>query len=396
MEILQNSHPQIHQLARLTEALRGGYTLNSNEEGHDEYTEWIRHQNEKEEEQTKRDERIIRQQLREYGREMNPHLALNWGLERMHDEHMTKPKIGEGGGDAAASATSSSAVAASTITKRSTEGVVKVSTASSSKKRKTGHTKKDRAKARKRKSGTYIAAVKWQQSIGSTTTNSSVSVTQGYLRSTTAWNDKAAKEAVLHPATAVALNVATATNADAVGGVCVKETIADEKPPARKDSPETRRASACDPPPAAIAAAPTTQQPVQAPSNTATKSLTPRPYKKCHHCRDTNAEYRKCNYWNLSGSKCGKVFCITCLSSKYTLGDDVAHPSNPNGVTLEEILDRPSLDREWHCPSCLGPCQCKTCVRQRQREEEKVKSREEAERKSSRKAAAHQSYYNFL
>ena len=31
MEILQLSHPQIHQLARLTEALRGGYTLNSNE-----------------------------------------------------------------------------------------------------------------------------------------------------------------------------------------------------------------------------------------------------------------------------------------------------------------------------------------------------------------------------
>ncbi len=110
----------------------------------------------------------------------------------------------------------------------------------------------------------------------------------------------------------------------------------------------------------------------------------PRAVKKCHDCRKSSNRYRVCNFWKLSGftgAKCGKVFCIDCLTSKYSVGDDDG--SKPDGK---------SIDSEWHCPSCLGVCQCHVCVAHRQRE----KNRRDGGRKSQRKTTAHSSYYNFF
>ena len=64
--------------------------------------------------------------------------------------------------------------------------------------------------------------------------------------------------------------------------------------------------------------------------------------------------------------------------------------------TIEDIMKNPLLDSEWHCPNCLGTCQCNTCVVQRKRDEEREMNRLEGERKSKRRTAAHSSYYNFF
>ena len=132
---------------------------------------------------------------------------------------------------------------------------------------------------------------------------------------------------------------------------------------------------------------------------------------KCHDCKSVTNRHRVCSYWNLkglTGSKCGKVFCLECLQSKYTVGDDVrgSNDDNESGPfssnvsacaksTIEDIMQNPALDSEWHCPSCLGTCQCNTCVVQRKRDEEREMNRLEGERKSKRRTAAHSSYYNF-
>jgi len=125
----------------------------------------------------------------------------------------------------------------------------------------------------------------------------------------------------------------------------------------------------------------------------------PRAVKKCHDCRKSSNRHRVCNFWKLSGftgAKCGKVFCIDCLTSKYSVGDDVHGSKNPDGKSIEEIMRDPTLDSEWHCPSCLGVCQCHVCVAHRKREEEREKNRGDGERKSLRRTTAHSSYYNFF
>ena len=125
------------------------------------------------------------------------------------------------------------------------------------------------------------------------------------------------------------------------------------------------------------------------------KPLKPRTTKKCHDCKKPTNRHRVCNFWKLSGftgSKCGKVFCMDCLTSKYSVGEDVCSSSNPSGRSIEEIVANAALDSEWHCPSCLSVCQCVVCVSQRKRDAE----REYGERKSQRRATAHSSYSNFF
>lgn len=130
------------------------------------------------------------------------------------------------------------------------------------------------------------------------------------------------------------------------------------------------------------------------------KTPKPRAVKKCHDCRKSSNRHRVCNFWKLSGftgAKCGKVFCIDCLTSKYSVGDDVHDGSKKsNGKSIEEIMKDPALDFEWHCPSCLGVCQCHVCVAHRKREEEREKNRGDGGRKSQRRTTAHSSYYNFF
>ena len=131
--------------------------------------------------------------------------------------------------------------------------------------------------------------------------------------------------------------------------------------------------------------------------------------KKCHDCKRVTNIHRVCSYWNLkgiTGSQCGKAFCLECLQSKYTVEDDARGSNNDKSglsssknsagakSTIEDIMEHPALDSDWHCPSCLGTCQCNTCVTQRKREEERRMNRLEGERKSKRRTAAHSSYYN--
>jgi hypothetical protein len=151
----------------------------------------------------------------------------------------------------------------------------------------------------------------------------------------------------------------------------------------KRKKPKIARAMLKDPPELCF---PSTSLTTNATTNPVENKLpAARGVKKCHDCKAAATRYRKCSYWHLTG-KCGKVFCINCLSSKYTLGDDVLSDDNPRGIPIDDIVQSGRHDSDWHCPSCLKKCQCKSCVNQRQREEEKERSRDQAERKSSRRS----------
>jgi hypothetical protein len=158
----------------------------------------------------------------------------------------------------------------------------------------------------------------------------------------------------------------------------------------------------------AAAAAPTKNPPPVV----SKKAPKPRRAKQCHDCKTSTNRHRVCNYWKLSGFtgfKCGKVFCIDCLRSKYSVGDDVLGGGGGGGgdgdgdqsskyksKTIDDIVMNSTFDSDWHCPSCLGTCLCDTCVVQRKREGEREKNRGEGKRKSQRRTTAHSSYYNFF
>mmetsp|Transcript_24793 Transcript_24793/g.37022 ORF Transcript_24793/g.37022 Transcript_24793/m.37022 type:complete len:555 (-) Transcript_24793:1283-2947(-) len=79
-----------------------------------------------------------------------------------------------------------------------------------------------------------------------------------------------------------------------------------------------------------------------------------KPPRKCHHCKETTAEYSVCGYWFVSGNRCRKNFCKSCLA----------------------IYDMESSEKDdWHCPSCLGICKCAACVKGRERELMRAKKR---------------------
>jgi len=82
-----------------------------------------------------------------------------------------------------------------------------------------------------------------------------------------------------------------------------------------------------------------------------TKHTKPAPMRKCHLCKKTSSNYHRCHFFFVNGNKCGKVFCHTCLTEKFEYS--------------QEKYDDCIGDQEWHCPSCLGKCNCVTCVRNR-------------------------------
>lgn len=43
--------------------------------------------------------------------------------------------------------------------------------------------------------------------------------------------------------------------------------------------------------------------------------------KKCHNCKTMQTEYLKCNYFLVTGHRCGKFYCSACLKDDY--GEDV-------------------------------------------------------------------------
>ena len=80
----------------------------------------------------------------------------------------------------------------------------------------------------------------------------------------------------------------------------------------------------------------------------------PKVARKCHHCKQVKDHYYLCGYWFDTGNRCKKVFCHDCTS----------------------IYDIKGADSEdWHCPSCLKMCKCPVCVKDRERDLLRVNKR---------------------
>ena len=78
-----------------------------------------------------------------------------------------------------------------------------------------------------------------------------------------------------------------------------------------------------------------------------------RPQKRCAHCRSPTTRYRVCNFWNVTGNKCGRAYCSDCLLEHWTIGRDVRCMFNPNGTEWSRLVEDAKYDAEWHCPPCL-------------------------------------------
>lgn len=75
------------------------------------------------------------------------------------------------------------------------------------------------------------------------------------------------------------------------------------------------------------------------------------PLRRCHHCKNTDRTYLRCNFFNTTGFKCLKPYCKSCLTSFYELQDFESSKKN---------------ERDWFCPSCLGYCLCPSCHKARE------------------------------
>lgn len=361
MNILQSSLPQLRQLEELTQSLEGGgYGNNNRSSNRNTVSSKVKVDQDKD--QMLREQRIIRQHLLEFVRESNPTAKIDNDKEEHHGLLLGDGMIMIPESNATAIMKKNPVLGRDSIAvvpKRDT-----ISTTSF--KRGSSYSSEDRQ--RKRSKNDSIN----KQLYG-------VERVQGGKKSSSKM-----------PAAGVAAAFARKDSQgirSSEGSASMTSIIA--RPPSTKLSHVKPR--------------PTPAVPSKAPK--------PRSVKKCHDCKSVTNRHRVCSYWNLkglTGSKCGKVFCLECLQSKYTVGDDVRgsddNESGPSSSknsavaksTIEDIMKDPSLDSEWHCPSCLGTCQCNTCVVQRKRDEEREMNRLEGERKSKRRIAAHSSYYNFF
>ena len=75
--------------------------------------------------------------------------------------------------------------------------------------------------------------------------------------------------------------------------------------------------------------------------------------RRCHDCKSGTTQFRRCQYWLLTGSKCAKIYCSKCLELRY-------------GETDHDWLLN-SDPHDWYCPSCQGTCLCPDCVKERKR-----------------------------
>jgi len=399
ISLLQSSLHDINQLVRLTEIVRGNYSLDDKNE-YDEWSAWAKRQNELEDEKMMREQRILRQQLRDFSREKNPNLELNYELEAMHDSLIEKPiELAAGGGfiheendsepdDVSRPKTQRKGVAASTA-RAAALGARQANHDTS----KPACAQYYNLQAAAEEDGTSTQRGKYQGSRKRKTKNNyfeDIATSQLASSNPRDSNDDGAENNQKKKAK---------TNK-------LRDHGEDKKPvSAKKSSPDKNQNATTSKPGSVESPAPSPSSNAPAPANAAnapirTRKNAPkvRPSKKCHHCKEQSTKYRNCNYWKLSGTKCPKAFCIECISSHYTLGDDVQSPSNPNGVPIDEIVMCAALDLEWHCPSCLGTCLCATCVKQRKKEEEREKNRLEVDklRKSSRRSGASYAGYNFM
>ncbi|KAL7467303.1 hypothetical protein ACHAXS_007550 [Conticribra weissflogii] len=399
ISILKSSLQDINQLVRLTESLCGNYTLDDTYE-YNEWSAWARRQNELENEKTKREQRIIRQQLRNFSRETNPNLELNDELEAMHDSLIEKTKELADGVDFTQEDDDSEHYDVpdpKTQRKDSVASRVRAG-AQSFRVAIQDSSKPDRAQFHRQELSTENDA---------TLTPQEKKYHRRRKRKTKSNDsrDLSTSELVSSDAAAENNDVGVENNQQKKSKASKTSNSVEDKKPvaAKKSSPNENENVTSSKPGAAKISAPSPDASAPAKGTNTAKgrrknALKVRPTKKCHHCKEQSTKYRNCNYWKLSGTKCPKAFCIECLSSKYTLGDDVQSPSNPDGIPIDEIIMCAALDLEWHCPSCLGTCLCATCVKQKKKEEEREKNRLEVDklRKSSRRSGASYAGYNFM
>ena len=371
MSILQSSLPQINQLVRLTEALRGEGTIDNPEIEYDAWNEWTRYKSEMEEEEGLREQRILRRQLREFATEKNADIEINEELEGRHDALIPKPRDDEQKFGAEGSAeevyaydyepesddefipqTSQFEFARSNSARERTQSESEddLPMKSLSRKKSIKRQKSDEG-ARKRPPEASQTLYPRQPAQARRKAKADSGTVMRLTPGGTYVAARTKMKKTTNPAgTNIMAKPAVSTATSSVKTVKVKAA------PVKKD----------------------------------------RPTKKCHYCRKPSIRYRNCNYWSLTGVKCLKKFCIDCLSSKYTLGDDIKSTTNPSGKSIEEIILNPKLDAEWHCPSCLGTCQCDACVTQRKKDAERERIKNEAARKSSRRAAMGNNYSYFF
>ena len=384
MNILQSSLPQIHQLEALTQSLEGGGCGNNNR-SNNKNTVSSKMEVDKDKDQMLREQRIIRQHLLEFVRESNPAAKIDNDKEEYH---------GLLTGDGMNMIPESNATtimkenpvlgrdSIAIVPKRDT---ISTTTNKASFKRGSSYSSEDRQRKRSK-----------NDSINEQL--SGMDRVQGKKKSSSKM-----------PAATVAAAGKDSQGICSIGTGSASMTSIIARPPSTTNSHTSNSNTNASTESAAATSAPA-KKPRPTPA-VPKKAPKPRSVKKCHDCKSVTNRHRVCSYWNLkglTGSKCGKVFCLECLQSKYTVGDDVRgsddNKSGPSSSknsavaksTIEDIMKDPSLDSEWHCPSCLGTCQCNTCVVQRKRDEEREMNRLEGERKSKRRIAAHSSYYNFF
>jgi hypothetical protein len=87
--------------------------------------------------------------------------------------------------------------------------------------------------------------------------------------------------------------------------------------------------------------------------------------RRCHLCKEQKFDFMPCSYWHVTGKQCKKTFCLGCLKEI----DGFSH--------LDHVKD----GKDWHCPACLGKCNCPNCIRSR--------SRERSSREKERQASSH-------
>jgi hypothetical protein len=68
--------------------------------------------------------------------------------------------------------------------------------------------------------------------------------------------------------------------------------------------------------------------PTHAPRSTSRRQKRRDGPKKCHNCKTWQTEYLKCNYFLVTGNRCGKFYCSACLKDDY--GEDVDLSATPN------------------------------------------------------------------
>ena len=407
MSILQSAIPDINRLVRLTEAIRGKQMMRDPERDYDSWNEWTRTRNKMEEEQRLREQRTLRRQLREFAIEKNPVIEVDEELERWHDSLITKPEcdggLAAGGGgdyDASGSETSGS------DTENETNKVFSSSQLADSNSNVGGDTDFTLVRNFERKSNMTSATREVGISENSlshahdlhlqglvTTNCQDTSKGGGFKEDARKRPPESAHELLFEKSQqkrerTKTISAGHASNDDRK----MPPKIAHEFPPKKPHRKRKRVVQEMNASAAMSASLPTKKSahavideitvcPTVLPNpiaSMATSAGGAGAAKKCHDCKKSTTNYRSCHYWTLTG-KCKKKYCVDCLSSKYplTMGDAVS-------------------DLEWHCPSCLGTCVCKACVVQRQKEEERVSRRNEAERKSSRRSAMGSSYSFFF